>query len=520
MFEAPQSDDSGQASLDLSRLWFGRVAQDEAVSILEQLGFVEPTQALQRLHAVREGRRYRSLSSQGQGRMDRLIPLLISVVAQAQHPDITLARVLDLIEAITQRTVYLSLLVEHPIALSQLVRLCAASPWLARYLSRFPILLDELMDTSSLYAPPGKRQLELELREKLATIPVGDTEQAMDCLRHFRHSNVLRVAAADIADVLPLMKVSDHLSWIAEVVLEETLELAWQHMIARHGQPTCHADGTVCDKGFAVVAYGKLGGLELGYGSDLDLVFVHGSDDANAMTQGPQSITASVFFARLGQRMIHLMTAHTPAGLLYEVDMRLRPDGASGMLVTSLSAFEKYQLEKAWTWEHQALMRARVVAGDPAIAARFNQIRNTVLGQERDRDKLLAEVIQMREKMRTSLDKGKQGLFDLKQGRGGIVDIEFMVQYGVLAYASAHEALLNYTDNIRILMVLAAEGLMPAEQADILTRAYQTYRGRLHRLKLDEQPGLVNDEEYTELRHEVGKIWDYWMLAAQAANNT
>ena len=520
VFEAPQSDDTGQANLDLSRLWFGRMEQQEGISLLEQLGFEQAAEVLQRLRVVREGRRYRSLSSQGQGRLDRLMPLLVRVVAQAEHPDVTLARVLDLIEAITQRTVYLALLVEHPIALSQLVRLCAASPWIARYLTFYPILLDELMDASSLYAPPGKAQLQAELRTKLAAIPVDDTEEAMNCLRHFRHSNVLRVAAADIADVLPLMQVSDHLSWIAEVVLAETLELAWQHMTARHGPPACRVDGTVCDKGFAVVAYGKLGGLELGYGSDLDLVFVHGSDDASAMTQGPQPITASVFFARLGQRMIHLLTAHTPAGLLYEVDMRLRPDGASGMLVTSLSSFEKYQSDKAWTWEHQALVRARVVAGDPAIAASFNRIRKSVLAKPRDKDKLLAEVIEMREKMRTSLDKGKQGQFDLKQGHGGIVDIEFMVQYGVLAYAHGHEVLLNYSDNIRLLMVLAAEGVMVAERADALVLAYQTYRGRLHRLKLDEQPGLVADEEYTELRQGVGEIWDYWMLEAHAADNT
>jgi len=493
--------------------------QAEAYTLLEQLGFEDAPQVFQRLRGMREGRRYRSLSSQGQKRLDRLMPLLIGVVAQAERPDVTFTRVLDLVEAITQRTVYLALLVEHPIALSQLVRLCAASPWIARYLTLYPVLLDELMDASNLYAPPGKDQLRSELRTRLAAIPPEDTEEAMNSLRHFRHSNVLRVAAADIADVLPLMQVSDHLSWIAEVVLGETLELAWRHMTARHGAPACVIDGAECEKGFAVVAYGKLGGLELGYGSDLDLVFVHGSEDPSVMTQGPQPIAASVFFARLGQRMIHLLTALTPAGVLYEVDMRLRPDGASGMLVTSLGSYEKYQLDKAWTWEHQALVRARVVAGDPAVAARFEQIRRAVLAKPRDKGKLLSEVLEMREKMRTKLDKSKPGQFDLKQGRGGIVDIEFMVQYGVLAYAREHESLLNYTDNIRLLMLLSAGGVMPADRADVLVLAYQTYRGRLHRLKLDEQPGLVGDDEYTELRQGVRDIWDYWMLERHAADN-
>ncbi|MDH5407710.1 MAG: bifunctional glutamine synthetase adenylyltransferase/deadenyltransferase, partial [Gammaproteobacteria bacterium] len=320
-------------------------------------------------------------------------------------------------------------------------------------------------------------------------------------------------AAADISEVLPLMQVSDHLSWIAEVVLEYTLAQAWEHMVSRHGKPRFQIDGTDCDKGFAIIGYGKLGGLELGYGSDLDLVFVHGADDTNLMTDGPQPVAASVFYARLGQRIIHLLTAHTPAGVLYEVDMRLRPDGASGMLVTSLKSFNQYQREKAWTWEHQALVRARFITGDPQVAEKFSASRQQLLGLERQKDQIQQDVLDMREKMRKQLDKSNSELFDLKQGAGGIVDIEFMVQYGVLVYASKHAELLTYTDNIRLLMILAAVGVMSHDQANALTEAYRVFRGRLHRLKLDEQSGLVAADEYLDQRQAVIKVWQQWLLA-------
>ena len=518
VFQAPQSEEANQAELGLTRLWFGRLDEQEAADMLATQGFREPAEVVQRLQVLRTGRSYRSLSSQGQERMDRLIPLLLGAITHAADPDTTFSRIIALIEAVTRRTVYLSLLAENPIALSQLVRLCAASPWLARYLTQNPMLLDELMDPRSLYAPPEKNQLADELRRRIAAIDPRDEESLLHALRHFKHLNVLRVAAADIGGALPLMKVSDHLTWIAEVVLDETLELAWRHMTTRHGMPVCRSDGKVCDKGFAIIGYGKLGGLELGYGSDLDMVFIHGADDPDQMTTGEHPIAASLFFARLGQRLIHLLTVLTPAGTLYDVDMRLRPDGASGMLVTGLAAFARYQTDKAWTWEHQALVRARFIAGDGEIARRFEEIRHEVLGRPRDSEALRKEVLEMRERMRKELDKGKADNFDLKQGPGGIVDIEFMVQYGVLARAHEFQTLLTYTDNIRILMVLAAEGLMSNEQADSLTQAYRAYRGQLHRLTLDERPGLVAAGTFAEQRTAVQTIWQTWLAAGPAGD--
>ncbi|MDH5600891.1 MAG: bifunctional [glutamate--ammonia ligase]-adenylyl-L-tyrosine phosphorylase/[glutamate--ammonia-ligase] adenylyltransferase, partial [Gammaproteobacteria bacterium] len=367
VFVAPQTEESEvkvdtQQETEIQRLealWYDNLDEDESCELLASHGFKDCPAALQKLQTLHGSRQYASLSRQGQTRLDRLMPLLLGALQQVENVDVTFDRVLLLLSNVARRSVYLALLLENPMVLSQLIKLCSASPWIARYLQQFPLLLDELMDPRSLYLPPERNELENDLRQRLSQIELDDVEQGMDVLRHFKQANVLRVAAADIADALPLMKVSDHLSWIAEIILDEALEQAWRHLVARHGRPVCQlsdkGDGQLCDKGFAVIGYGKLGGLELGYGSDLDMVFIHGSESNNLMTTGDESkaeksIAVSVFFARLGQRIIHLLTSHTPAGVCYEADMRLRPDGASGMLVSNLNSFRDYQLKKAWLW--------------------------------------------------------------------------------------------------------------------------------------------------------------------------
>ncbi|MFO7602626.1 MAG: bifunctional [glutamate--ammonia ligase]-adenylyl-L-tyrosine phosphorylase/[glutamate--ammonia-ligase] adenylyltransferase [Gammaproteobacteria bacterium] len=516
VFAAPQTETPKEEDHDLEGIWFGRVDKDVAIAKLQALGFSDAAGVWQRLRSLYTGRQYQAMSAQGRGRLDRLIPLMLRAVHHSDHADVVIGRVLELIEKVARRTVYLSLLVENPLALSQLIRLCAASPWIARYLAQHPILLDELMDPRSLYAPPDKAELIQDLRQRLVQLPAEDLEQALDSLRHFKQASVLSVAAADIAEVLPLMKVSDHLTWIAETILDEVLELAWQHLVTRHGRPVCAPDGRLCDKGFAIIGYGKLGGIELGYGSDLDLVFIHGAEDEHLVTSGDRPLPLQTFFARLGQRIIHMLTAHTAAGTLYEADMRLRPDGASGMLVSSLRAFRDYQFNKAWVWEHQALVRARVVAGDPLIGEQFGRIRGEVLAQRREPEALRQAVIEMREKMRQTTDKSKAGLFDLKQGPGGIVDIEFMVQYGVLAWSHAHPVLLDYPDNVRLLALFASEGLMPEADAASLTDAYRCYRQYLHRMKLMETPGLIAEAEVSREREVVARIWQQQLLEPRA----
>ncbi len=507
VFEAPQTEQGDEGTADLTGVWYGTLDESTSVRVLAEAGFEEAEGLWQRLSELRLSRSYHSLSRQGRERLDRLLPLLLGATGQADQPDETVRRLLDLIAQIARRSVYLALLVENPLALSQLVRLSSASSWISHFLKQYPLLLDELLDPRSLYAPPDKAELTAELGRRLAGISQEDQELTMDILRQFKHANVLRVAAADIVGALPLMKVSDHLTWIAETVLDEALEQAWQHLTRRHGRPSNDGEG----KGFAIIGYGKLGGIELGYSSDLDLVFVHGADSSSETTDGAAPLASSVFFARLGQRLIHLLTAYTPAGLLYEVDMRLRPDGAAGMLVSSLAAYEGYQREKAWLWEHQALVRARPVAGDPEIGERFQAIRRAILAQPRDETELRQGILDMRQRMRQELDRSTAGEFDLKQSPGGIVDIEFMVQFGVLAHAHTHPALLDYSDNIRLLAGLGDAGLMNQQDVDQLSDVYREYRCEVHRRALQEQAGTIEASRFVDERRAVQAIWQRWL---------
>jgi len=504
VFEAPQTGD-GKTALDA--LWQGTLDDDAAQAALREAGFDDAKVVLRQLTALRDSSRYRALHRTGRERLDRLMPLLLGAAGAHDEADVVLQRLLKLIEAVARRSAYLALLVEHPLALSQLVRLCAASPWIAARLVQYPLLLDELLDARSLYAPASHTELAVELQRRLDAVPAGDLEQAMDVLRQFKQAAVLCVAAADVMDAVPLMAVSDHLTHIAEVIIEQVLELAWADLTRRYGKPSVAGD----DKGFAIVAYGKLGGIELGYGSDLDMVFLHASNDAapvsSAVTAGPKVVADAVFYARLGQRIIHFLTALTPAGMLYEVDMRLRPSGASGLLVVGLAGFEDYQKNKAWIWEHQALVRARVVAGDEAVGAAFRRVRCEVLTRERDPLLLQKEVREMRERMRASLSRESATQFDLKQGHGGIADIEFMVQFGVLRWAHQAPDLTDFTDNIRLLAGLAAHGFFNEQECRVLSDAYRAYRAEMHRLSLQERPAQVEATRFGEACEAVTRIW-------------
>ncbi len=513
-FATPQGEPDQEAQV-LSGAWQEMASRDEALAILTEAGYEAPAETLAGLARLRNAHACRALSRQGRARLDRLVPLLLAAAAGCASPSETLQRLLALLSAILRRTSYLALLADHPLALSQGVRLAAASPWIVRLLSRYPLLLDELLDPRRLYAPLDRAGLEQELELLLDRVDADDLEQQMERLRQFASSNALRVAAAEVTGVLPLMKVSDHLTAIAEVVLGRVLRLAWQQLEQRYGPPRCRDERGEREPGFAVVAYGKLGGIELGYGSDLDLVFLHDSAGEGQRTRGQRAIDNAVFFARLGQRMIHMLNTQTPAGLLYEVDMRLRPSGRSGLLVARVDAFGTYQRNEAWTWEHQALVRARVVAGDVAIARRFDKIRADVLGRPRNADTLCGEVVTMRERMRAELSSHEKGMFDLKQDLGGIADIEFMVQYGVLRWAWRYPELLRYTDNIRVLETLAKTGLMSHADSDLLSGAYRQYRAAVHRNTLQDKPARVPEAEFAKLREGVRRIWACWMDSAR-----
>lgn len=503
-FVSPQGERA--ASDALSSVWLQTADEPSSARALHAVGFAEadvvPARAL--LAGLHAGAAYASFSSQGRARMDRLMPLLLGAAGRAPHPLQTLERLVRLLEAIGRRSAYLALLVENPMALSQLVKLCAASGWIADWISLHPVLLDELLDPAALYVPLARGQLEDELRERLAELPEDDLEARMEALREFRHSHVLRVAAADIATDVSPEQVRIHLCDIAEVTVAESLVLAQRDLIRKHGRP-----GGLRDEGmgFAVIAYGKLGSWELGYASDLDLIFLFDTGADGGMTDGARPVPNELFFARLGQRLIHVLTARTPAGILYPVDMRLRPSGQAGPLVTQIEAFQRYQLQQAWVWEHQALVRARFVAGDARVGQAFAAVRQEVLCRYRDPVALRAEVVQMRARMRDAQPPHDVAVFDLKHDPGGIVDIEFMVQYAVLRWAADHPALIRHTDNIRILGALADAGLMPLSHTQVLVDAYRRYLSLEQRLKLMEHRPHVARTEVGSDPERVTAIW-------------
>lgn len=497
--------------LGLAALWPENLAEEKALALLAEYGFETPTIVLNRLHALANGFSYRTMSQRGRERLDSLIPQVLDAVTTVPQPTIVLERIFDLLEAIARRSVYIALLAEHPHVLAQLVKLCTDSAWIARHLSRYPLLLDDLLSPAILHAPLNHEQLVRELDRQIARIPENDPEELLNALRYFKQSQVLRVAAADISNAIPLMVVSDYLTEIAETLLLKVLERAWIDIEPKFGIPECIIDDVKRKAQFAIIAYGKLGGIELNYGSDLDLVFLHDSSGSQQITNGPRQIDNASFFAKLVQRIIHYLTTRTGAGGLYEVDTRLRPSGRAGLLVTSFEAFAEYQQKQAWTWEHQALVRARVVAGPSTLIHRFQAIRRNILECERDPDSLRQEVRDMRERMRTELDSSDSDTFDLKQGRGGIADIEFMVQYEILAHACRYPELLTFTDNIRQLDGLEQTGILSTADAAQLRDAYREQRRHIHLLTLQEQPARIPLDNMQVARESVNSIWQRLM---------
>jgi len=475
-----------------------------SASALAELGFSHPEASLQYLAELRDSPRVVTLQAEGKSRLEQFLPQMLQACTETEDPDLALQRVMPLVIAVLRRSAYLALLMENPPAMAELVALCAASPWIAKQMAQNPVLLDELLNRESLYSAPDKTLLGDELRQQLARLAVDDLEAQMNALRYFKASQVLRVAASEIVGRLPLMQVSDKLTWIAEVILEQVVALAWADLAAKYGQPSRQAGGTA----FAIFGYGKLGGIELGYGSDLDLVFVYDAQKSG-VTDGERSIDNTVFYTRLGQRIIHILDTRMAMGQLYEVDMRLRPSGESGMLVISSAGFRRYQEKDAWTWEHQALVRARFVAGDVRVAQQVESIRLDILCKPRDLAVLTGEVSAMRVKMRDNLlphePSGEN--FHLKQGRGGIVDIEFMVQYAVLAWSAKQPSLARWSVNVRILETLCAAGYFEPEECDKLAAAYIAFRSAAHQRALQQQSDLVPAQPFLAARDAVTHKW-------------
>ena len=479
---------------------------EEAESRLQELGYADPKDSARVLRSLTEGAVLREQGERSRRLMQSLLPRLVGAAARQKNPDETLKRLARVVEAIAKRSAYLALLTENPTALEQLARMAAESMWLVDMVVRSPILLDELIDPRIFKEFPSQDSLHAELESMLAGTAPDDLEMQMDALRQFQQAAVVHAAAADLAGNAPLMKVSDFLTWTAEQVIRKALEIATRQLIRRHGRPQCIEHGRLRDARFAVIAYGKLGGWELGYGSDLDLVFLHDSRSGEQQTNGPKVLDNIEFFTRLAQRVINILSIPTTSGMLYQVDTRLRPSGASGLIVSSIDGFAQYQEQNAWTWEHQALLRARPVAGDPDVGQFFNQVRRAVLGRPRDAAKLRQDIASMRGRMREE-QKHAGSDFDLKQDPGGLTDMEFLVQYWVLAHAHEHPALLDWPDNIRNLESLVSTGVISAETGNLVSDTYRDFRRRLHRLTLEGRPARLPPYEVEPARQSIQELW-------------
>ncbi len=486
-FDATFSDKNQHETSKETAIWQGLIEKETALQALSYKGFNDAAQTLSHLQVLRNSNRFQQLPELSRQRFDALMPLVIRQSALEKNADVALLRTIILLENICRRASYLALLAEFPDALHLVIKLCAASPWLAQYLAAHPILLDELLDTQTLYAAPDFVKMQVELSEKMQDLQ-NDAEAQMDVMRHFKHAAILRFAAQDLAGKLKLETLSDYLSALADTILQVSLQTIWQTLKFRH----CETPK------FAVIGYGKLGGKELGYVSDLDIIFLY--DDAYE--------NAAENYARFAQRINNWFNSLTNAGLLYETDLQLRPDGNSGLLVSSVAAFREYQLHKAWVWEHQAITRARFVAGDAAIGDAFDVIRYEVITQTRDIQKLKTEVIAMREKIRLA-QHFKGDMFDIKHSIGGIIDVEFIVQYLVLAHAQQYAQLTENIGNIGLLNVLGELKIIDKTLAKKVADAYRGYRKLIHAAKLQEQAAKIKLTEAEKYQAAVLKLWDF-----------
>ena len=448
----------------LAGLWLGQCGSESCSDQLGEMGFAKPQNIVEQLERFRGSSRYIQLPAVNRERLDAVGPRLIQAAAATPNPDLTFSRALGFLETISRRGAYLALLQQYPQALSKVAELIGSATWAAEYLNKHPILLDEVLDPRLYEVATDWAGFRETLDTQLLEYE-GDAEREMDILREAHHAQVFRVLAQDLAGLQTLEHISDHLTELADIIVQTALRLIWPKIRQRHcEQPK-----------FAVIGYGKLGGKELGYASDLDIIFLYEDEDQSAQEN----------YTRLAQRITTWLSSQTPAGTLFETDLRLRPNGDAGLLACTVEAFREYELKHAWIWEHQALTRARFVAGDPAVGARFEAIRQEVLTQQRDPAKLKEEVLAMRQRMLDSHASNSETEFDLKQDPGGIIDVEFIVQFLILAHAHQHPQLTQNLGNIALLGIAADLGLIPTELTDPVRNAYREYRRMQHAARLN-----------------------------------
>lgn len=488
--------------------WAAAWERADLGSLLAHTDIGQPEAVADELNALRTGSLYRRMDETSRQRLADVVARLMPRLSRYENPSWVVSRLVPLLRAVARRSAYLALLSENPPAMHRLLTLAECSEFLVIQVTEHPGLLDELLDERVFNEPPSRLELERELAESVRHWGAEDLESRLEVMRAFQLAAVFKIAVADRMGNLPLMRVSDRLTDAAELILQYALDVAYSEQVERHGSPLLGEGTETREAGFAIIGYGKLGGLELGYGSDLDLIFLHDSVGRHESTSGPVSVEHQVFFARLAQRLINFLSIQTRHGRLYEVDMRLRPNGRAGALVSSMTAFTTYQTSKAWVWEHQALLRSRAVAGDANVRQAFEQKRLDVLTHHVNRSDLKAEIVRMRARMRTELSRSGQGEFDLKQDAGGIADIEFIIDYWVLSHSAEMPDLVEFPDKVRQLEALVRNGLISAERADRVQSTYLALRASAHELALIESDRVVPSTAFAEERDWIRNLWN------------
>ena len=498
---------AGGSGAEQDERWAAAWERSDMAGLLQSSGVREAGAVADDLHGLRNSNLYRRMDEVSRQRLAEVVARLALQLREYRNPSWIVSRLVPLLRAICRRSAYLALIGENPGALTRLLALAERSEFLVTLVEQHPLLLDELLDERIFDAAPTREELEESLERAVRLRVTDDVESQLEVMRAFQRGAVFRIAVADRMANLPLMKVSDRLTDTAELILAYALDIAYSELAERHGAPMCGAGKSRRRVGFAIVGYGKLGGIETGYGSDLDLIFLHDSRGDAQRTSGARPVENRVFLVRLVQRLISLLSIQTRYGRLYEVDMRLRPNGQSGALVSSMDSFRSYQRTQAWVWEHQALLRSRSVAGDAGVREAFERERREILIHHVNRRDLKAEVVKMRRRMRSELSRSRGGEFDIKQDAGGMADIEFLVQYWVLAHADQYPDLVEYSDNVRQLEALARNGLIPGTTADRIKSIYLHLRGSAHELALIGSGRVVSGDAFAEERAWIRDLW-------------
>ncbi len=496
---------------EFEKLWMQIDEKEYCLNILKQ-HFVDNAQHIyDQLYLFFKSSLVQKLVPIARSRLNSFVPIFLQQLLQFDDPVVVFNRFINILKNIVQRSTYISLLLENRDKLAALFVLIDSSPWISQYLATHPLLLDEVLTVDDTYAPPGMVDMQEQLMAGLANLG-GGLEDYMEALREFKHSQTIQIAAADIVEDYPIMKVSDHLSWLAEVCLNSSVQRAYDELVEKYGEPSCELNGQSYLPEVLIVEYGKLGGLELGYGSDLDIVFLHNSIGEKCETSGGsdgdhKKIHNDIFFTRLVQKAILILTTVTPGGKVFDTDLRLRPHGESGPIISSINAYENYLIKDAWLWEHQALVRARAITKSVELEAEFIRIRRKVLCQSRNIEEVRSSIRDMRNKMLDSNRAISEEEFNIKKDVGGLIDIEFIVQFLILSSACDHPQICEHTDNVRILDACAEIGILEQNSVKELKEIYLKYRKYLHQQSLRLLPEIVDIKIFPKERSVVQKYW-------------